>query len=153
MNQKRRTESAYYTHVYLSSVHALRDREFKPSDKGVPLEYFEWERIFVDEAHESLCTTRAEMNLDTDGIFKEKNRRAGRELLGLTQKDIRLRPLLFRRAIFGLTGTPLLDSSNRVIELANLMGGSYIVGLSTHWRKLERESSRNSFLHNYLEPK
>jgi len=153
LNQKRRTESAYYTHVYQSAVDKLREKEFKPSDKGVPLEYFEYERIFVDEVHESLCTTRAEMELDTDGIFKEKNRRAGRELLGLTQKDIRRRPLLFRKAIFGLTGTPLLDSSNRVIELANLMGGTYIVGLSSHWRKLERESARDIFLHNYLEPK
>lgn len=153
LSQKRRTESAYYTHVYLSSVHELREREFKPTDKGVPLEYFEWERVFVDEVHESLCTTRSEMALDTDGIFKEKNRRAGRELLGLTQKDIRRRPLVFRKAMFGLTGTPLLDSSNRVIELASLMGGTYVVGLSSHWRKLERESSRNIFLHNYLEPK
>ena len=163
-NQKRRNESAYYTHVYLSAVHNLRERDFKPSDKGVPLEFFEWERVFVDEIHESLCTTRVELNLakerekesksgDASGFFTEKNRRVGRELLGLTEKDIRRRPLLFRKAIFGLTGTPLLDSSNRVIELANLMGGTYVVGLSSHWRKLERESCRNIFLHNYLEPK
>jgi len=33
------------------------------------------------------------------------------------------------------------------------MGGSYIIGLSSHWRKLERESCRDIFLHNYLEPK
>lgn len=48
-SQKRRTESAYYTHVYLSSVHKLRKRDFKQSEGGVPLEYFEWERVFVDE--------------------------------------------------------------------------------------------------------
>jgi superfamily II DNA or RNA helicase len=117
------------------------------------LEYFEWERVFVDEIHESLCTTKAEIEASEDKIFKEKNRRVGRELLGLTEKDIRRRPLLFRRAIFGLTGTPLLDSSSRVIELANLMGGTYIVSMSSHWRKLERESCRDIFLHNYLEPK
>jgi len=80
-------------------------------------------------------------------------RRAGRELLGITQKDVKKRPLLFRRAIYGLTGTPLLDSSSRVIELANLMGNVYVIGLSSHWRKLERESRRDIFLHNYLEPK
>ena len=152
-NQSRRNQSAYYTHIYQSAIDKLREREFKSSDKGVPIEYFEFERIFVDEVHETLCTTKGEMELDKDGIFKEKNRRAGRELLGLTQKDINRRPLLFRKAIFGLTGTPLLDSESRVIELANLMGCTYVMGLSSHWRKLERESCRDIFLHNYLEPK
>lgn len=99
LSQRRRTESAYYTHVYLSAVHKLRERNFERSKKGVPLEYFEWERVFVDEVHESLCTTKTELDLDTKNIFKEKNRRAGRELLGLTQKDIRLRPLVFRKAV------------------------------------------------------
>ena len=84
--------------------------------------------------------------------FNEKNRRAGRELLGMTQRSPSLRPLVCRRAIFGLTGTPLLDSSSRVVELANLMGGVYVAGLSSHWRKLERESCRDMFLHSYLEP-
>lgn len=40
----------------------------------------------------------------------------------------------------------------RVIELANLIGGTYIIGLSSHWRKLERESMRDIFLQHYLEP-
>ena len=40
-----------------------------------------------------------------------------------------------------------------MIELANLMGICYVLGLSSHWRKLEKESSRDIFLHNYLEPK
>lgn len=118
--------------------------------------------IFVIDTHFSLCTTRNELKLAKDkdennktssGFFKEKNRRAGRELLGITEKDIQRRPLVFRRAIYGLTGTPLLDSGSRVIELANLMGNTYISGLSSHWRKLERESCRDIFLHNYLEPK
>ena len=87
------------------------------------------------------------------GFFKEKNRRAGREFLGITTKDITRRPLVFRKAIFGLTATPLLDSTNRVIELANLMGNAYIIGLSSHWRNLERESGRDIFLSNFLEPK
>jgi hypothetical protein len=33
------------------------------------------------------------------------------------------------------------------------MGNTYVIGLSSHWRKLERESSRDIFLHNFLEPK
>jgi len=150
-NQKRRNVTAYYTFIYLKAIQELRNQTFKPNDKGVPLEYFEWERVIVDEIHESLCTTKAEVA--EDKTFKEKNRRAGRELLGITEKDIRKRPLIFRKSIFGLTGTPLLDSSSRVIELASLMGNTYVIGLSSHWRKLERESSRDIFLHNYLEPK
>ena len=63
------------------------------------------------------------------------------------------RPLVYRKAIFGLTGTPLLDNSSRVIELANLIGCTYIIGLASHWRKLERESRRDIFLQHYLEPK
>ena len=63
------------------------------------------------------------------------------------------RPLVYRKSIFGLTGTPLLDNSNRVIELANLIGCTYIIGLASHWRKLERESRRDIFLQHFLEPK
>lgn len=164
LSQRRREQSAYYTFIYLKAIAALREQTFKPTDKGVSLEYFEWERIIVDEIHESLCTTKAELDVSkeahqeehgnsTSGFFREKNRRAGRELLGITQKDISKRPLVCRGAIFGLTGTPLLDSTSRVTELANLMGGTYVIGLSSHWRKLERESCRDIFLQNYLDPK
>ena len=52
-NQKRRNASARYTHVYLSAVKKLRKQKFEHSKKGVPLEYFEWERIIVDEIHVS----------------------------------------------------------------------------------------------------
>lgn len=120
---------------------------------------------------------------DNAGFFQEKNRRAGREVrkildlvicfvhigtvsksyttssyifvqfLGITTKDVSKRPLVYRSAIFGLTATPLLDSTNRVIELANLMGNAYVIGLSNHWRSLERESGRDIFLSNFLEPK
>ena len=74
-------------------------------------------------------------------------------MLGIMTKDPKQRPLVFRKSIFGLTGTPLLDSPNRVIELASLIGSTYVLGLSSHWRKLERESSRDIFLHYFLEPK
>ena len=89
---------------------------------GIPLEFYEWERVFVDEIHECLCTTKDELSEakknnsnDKSGFHKEKNRRAGREFLGITTKDIAQRPLVFRTSIFGLTATPLLDSTNRVI--------------------------------------
>ena len=118
---------------------------------------------------------------NNSGFFQEKNRRAGREasasffycficcypdlknlmlhsfyswqFLGITTKDIKKRPIVFRSAIFGLTATPLLDSTNRVIELANLIGNAYVIGLSNHWRNLEKESGRDIFLSNFLEPK
>jgi len=129
----------------------LRERKFGKNETGVALEYFEWERVIVDEIHESLCTAKGEVAKGDN--FTEKKRRAGRELLGITTKDVKKRPLVYRKAIFGLTGTPLLDSSDRVIELANLMGNTYVIGLSSHWRKLEKESGRDIFLHSYLEPK
>lgn len=47
----------------------------------------------------------------------------------------------------------MLDNSDRVIELANLVGCTYIIGLASHWRKLERDSRRDIFLHQFLEPK
>lgn len=159
-NQSNRNQSAYYTHLYQEAIKKLRGELrglIKGSSKGVPLEFFEWERIIVDEVHESLCTTKSEIDdareKDKDNFFKEKNRRAGREFLGICIKNPRSRPLRCRKGVFGLTGTPLLDSSDRVVELANLMGNTYIVGLSSHWRKLEKESSRDIFLESYLEPK
>lgn len=91
-------------------IDLLRQQKFKDKTKGVPIEYFEFERIFVDEIHESLVT-KDEVNEDKKtreetgvGYFREKNRRAGRELLGLMTKDINKRPLRFRQGIFGLTG-------------------------------------------------
>lgn len=160
-DQRSRNKSAHYTYVYATGIQNLRRRTFESSEQGVPLEWFEWERVIVDEIHESLCTTKGELKFaeesasenDLTGFFKEKNRRAGRELLGITEKDVTKRPLRFRKAIFGLTGTPLLDNTERVIELANLMGGTYIIGLSSHWRKLERESMRDIFLQHFLEPR
>ena len=145
----------------MTSIRKLRAKQFKRKEKGIPLEYFEFERVIVDEIHEVLCTSKDEMKdakeaskKDKDsGFFQEKNRRAGREFLGITTKDVSRRPLVFRMAIFGLTATPLLDSTNRVIELANLMGCAYITGLSNHWRNLEKESGRDIFLGTLLEPK
>lgn len=155
-SQRRRDDSAFYTHIYTRAILALRNRQLEEKHLSVPLEYFEWERVIVDEIHESLCTTKVELERSNpDGAiqFKERNRRAGRELLGITTADISKRPLTYRASILGLTGTPLLDSSCRVTELANLMGGIYVTGLSSHWRKLEKESGRDIFLSSYLEPR
>jgi hypothetical protein len=114
--QKRRNESARYTFVYLNAIKSLRSLTFDEGSKSIPLEYFEWERVIVDEIHECLCTSKDDIKLAKEatneedrGFFQEKNRRAGRELLGVMTKDTKMRPLVFRRAIFGLTGTPLLD--------------------------------------------
>jgi hypothetical protein len=52
-NQQRRNASARYTHVYLGAVHKLRTKDFSMEETGIPLEYFEWERIVVDEVHVS----------------------------------------------------------------------------------------------------
>ena len=85
-NQQRRNESAYFTHIYLDLICKLRTKDFESDQKGVPLEYIEWERIFVDEIHECLCTSQDDMKEakakhdDTAGFFREKNRRAGREV-------------------------------------------------------------------------
>ena len=53
LNQRRRNASARYTHLYLKAVHGLRSQSLPQTKKGVPLEYFEWERIIVDEIHVS----------------------------------------------------------------------------------------------------
>jgi hypothetical protein len=107
-NQQRRDESAYFTYVYQDYIRKIRAKEFKPDKKGIPIEYFEWERVFVDEIHECLCTSKDELkdakerskNDNNAGFFQEKNRRAGREFLGITTKNIRKRPLVFRTAIY-----------------------------------------------------
>ena len=87
-NQKLRELSAYFTYSYLENVNGLRTKNFEKTDKGVPLEYFEWERIIVDEVHECLMSEKDYFQTEQ---FHEKNRRASRELLGITQKDVKQR--------------------------------------------------------------
>jgi len=43
-NQQRRDHSASYTHVYHQAIAGVREQTFKQEQKGVPLEYFEFER-------------------------------------------------------------------------------------------------------------
>jgi hypothetical protein len=68
----------------MQAIKMLRDKKVKGSDKGIPLEFFEWERVIVDEVHECLVSEKDELELD----WNEKNRRASRELLGIAQKDV-----------------------------------------------------------------
>ena len=51
-NQKKRDAQAYYGHCYSEAIAKLREKKFSPSEKGVPLEYFVWERLVIDECHE-----------------------------------------------------------------------------------------------------
>ena len=43
-----------------------------------------------------------------------------------------------------------METEERVTELANLMGGTYLTGASQHWRKEERESGRDLFLNQAI---
>ena len=143
-SQQARDMQAYYGHCYSEAIAKIRTKKFRPTDKGVPLEYFTWERVIIDECHETLVTgKRHEIN---DDSFKAKARRGAREFLGVAETDVSKRPLLAATGVWGLTGTPLLETEARVTELANLMGGTYLTGAAHHWRKEERESGRDIFL-------
>ncbi|VEU41203.1 unnamed protein product [Pseudo-nitzschia multistriata] len=141
--QKHRDSQAYYGHCYAEAICKLRQKEFDRKERGVPLEYFVWERIVIDECHETLVTNKG---YEVQAEFKETARRGAREFLGLSQTNISKRPIVAASGVWGLTGTPLLETEARVTELANLMGGTYLTGAAHHWRKEERESGRDLFL-------
>ena len=145
--QKHRDEQAFYGHRYSEAIKKLRQKKFAASDRGVPLEWFTWNRIVVDECHECLVSTHKQQTASnaTDD-FKSQARRGAREFLGVGCTDASSRPLVAKTAVWGLTGTPLLETEARVTELANLMGGTYLTGSAHHWRKEERESGRDIFL-------
>eukprot|EP00934_Nitzschia_sp_Nitz4_P001526 Nitzschia sp. Nitz4//scaffold16_size188269//113894//121049//NITZ4_001800-RA/size188269-processed-gene-0.61-mRNA-1//1//CDS//3329538544//1526//frame0 len=148
-NQRTRDAQAFYGYRYAEAIKKLREQSFKPSDRGVPLEYFTWERLIIDECHETLVTGKSHETKAAD--FKEKARRGAREFLGVSQTDVSQRPLQVTSGIWGLTGTPLLETEARVTELASLMGGTYVTGAAHHWRREERDSGRDLFL-NQQEP-
>ncbi|KAL3944975.1 MAG: hypothetical protein SGBAC_000951 [Bacillariaceae sp.] len=142
--QKDRDSQAYYGHCYSEAIQKLRQKKFAPSERGVPIEYFTWERLIIDECHETLVTGKGLESNSAD--FKATARRGAREFLGVAETIISKRPLIAETGVWGLTGTPLLETEARVTELANLMGGTYLTGASNHWRKEERESGRDLFL-------
>jgi len=142
--QRTRDEQAYYGYCYANAITKLREKNFQESDRGIPLEYFKWERVVIDECHESLVTAQGKETTADD--FKQQARRGAREFLGVSHLDVRSRPLIASTAMWGLTGTPLLETEARVTELANLMGGTYLTGSAHHWRREERDSGRDLFL-------
>ncbi len=123
--QKHRDEQAFYGHCYSEAIKLLRQQKFIASEKGVPLEWFTWERIVVDECHECLVSTHKQEQESKASEFKGQARRGAREFLGVGCTDSKSRPLLAESGVWGLTGTPLLETEARVTELANLMGGEY----------------------------
>ena len=123
---------------------ALRAKRFSPGDRGVPIEYFRWRRVIVDECHEPLCMGADDA--DEHAMSTKRSACAVRELLGVAIPDVNARPLLAQRGTFGLTGTPLLSSVARITELASLCAGTYITGAWAHWRMIERASGRDLFL-------
>jgi len=149
--QKHRDEQAFYGHCYSEAIKKLRQKKFGESERGVPLEWFTWDRIVVDECHECLVSTSKQDQESRASDFKAQARRGAREFLGVGCTDSSSRPLLAKSAIWGLTGTPLLETEARVTELANLMGGTYLTGSAHHWRKEERESGRDIFLNQQEE--
>eukprot|EP00584_Thalassiosira_punctigera_P025640 CAMPEP_0172555300 /NCGR_PEP_ID=MMETSP1067-20121228/58342_1 /TAXON_ID=265564 ORGANISM="Thalassiosira punctigera, Strain Tpunct2005C2" /NCGR_SAMPLE_ID=MMETSP1067 /ASSEMBLY_ACC=CAM_ASM_000444 /LENGTH=2498 /DNA_ID=CAMNT_0013343815 /DNA_START=188 /DNA_END=7684 /DNA_ORIENTATION=+ len=149
--QKHRDEQAFYGHQYSKAIEKLRKKKFDPSQRGVPLEWFTWNRIVVDECHECLVSSAKQDTESRASEFKAQARRGAREFLGVGCTDSSSRPLLAQTAVWGLTGTPLLETEARVTELANLMGGTYLTGSAHHWRKEERESGRDIFLNQQEE--
>lgn len=123
--QKHRDEQAFYGHRYSEAIKRLRQKKFGGSERGVPLEWFTWDRIVVDECHECLVSSAKQDQESKASDFKAQARRGAREFLGVGCTDASSRPLLARAAIWGLTGTPLLETEARVTELANLMGGEF----------------------------
>ena len=76
--QRHRDSQAYYGHCYSEAILKLRTKNFAARDRGVPLEYFTWERIVIDECHETLVTGKKD-ETTIDGAFKEKARRGARK--------------------------------------------------------------------------
>lgn len=149
--QKHRDAQGYYGYSYAENIKKLREKTFGPNERGVPLEYFSWDRVIVDECHECLVSTKQQdQESRASENFKVQARRGAREFLGVGCTDASSRPLL-ARAFWGLTGTPLLETEARVTELANLMGGTYLTGSAHHWRREERESGRDIFLNQQEE--
>ena len=52
--QEDRDVAALFTVRYSEALAKLRAMSFEGSDKGVPIEWFTWERLIIDECHESL---------------------------------------------------------------------------------------------------
>ena len=148
-DQKNRDAAAFFTSSYEAATERLRAKTFADSTMGVPLEYFRFERIIIDECHEAACRPTAKKAKGAEAKefgLQQKRRMGTRELLGLAQPSLDKRPLRCRLATWGLSGTPMLNNEARTTELAALCGGTYVCGAAKHWRKMERASGRDIFV-------
>ena len=145
-NQKYRDTSAYFTEHYGKAVEKLRHTQLDDSKRGIPLEYFEWERLVFDECHEATCPGVGEVEEEDKKVTSHRGPLAARELMGVATMNLRKRPLQCRKGIWGLTGTPMLSTVERCTELASMCGGIYVCGATKHWRNMERASGRDIFL-------
>eukprot|EP00501_MAST-03F_sp_TOSAG23-6_P000813 GSMAST32.ASY1.ANO1.843.1 assembled CDS len=139
--QNKRNDAAYFTSKYWESLSKLRKIKFSEDTKGIPLEWFSWTRLVFDECHEATCPPELEADFDEDE-GSTKIPLAARELLGLAAEGDAERPLRARGGVWGLTGTPMLSSEDRVIELASMFR-TYCIGQAKHWRRSERASRRS----------
>ena len=145
-NQEKRNASAYFTAHYKKAVRALRQKDFDVSAKGLPLEYFQWERLVYDECHEATCPGAGEVGEQDTKVSSHKGPLAAREIMGVASMNMGERPLTCRKGVWGLTGTPMLSTLERTTELASMCGGTYVCGAAKHWRIMERASGRDLFL-------
>lgn len=145
-NQKFRNISAYFTEHYKDAVEELREMELSNTLKGVPLEYFQWERLVFDECHEATCPGVGEIDEEDKKVTTHRGPLAAREIMGVATMDLKKRPLYCRKGTWGLTGTPMLSTVERCTELASMCGGTYVCGATKHWRNMERASGRDLFL-------
>ena len=153
-----RHAAALFSTKYEEALAGLRGMSFKDDAKGVPLEYFVYERVIVDECHVPIClassqkdhnssqATNGESKFEKAALSSNRSSCAVRELLGVSVPDTSLRPLRWRKSVWGLTGTPLLTSATRITELAAMCAGAYCCGAANHWRTMERASLRDVFL-------
>ena len=145
-NQRFRNISAYFTEHYKDAVADLREMELPDTMKGLPLEYFKWERLVFDECHEATCPGVGEIDEEDKKVTTHRGPLAAREIMGVATMDLKKRPLYCRKGIWGLTGTPMLSTVERCTELASMCGGTYVCGATKHWRNMERASGRDLFL-------
>mmetsp|Transcript_16313 Transcript_16313/g.28556 ORF Transcript_16313/g.28556 Transcript_16313/m.28556 type:complete len:1878 (-) Transcript_16313:150-5783(-) len=140
--QKAREQTAYFSHCYCQAVEALRKKNLSAEETNCPLEAFLWKRIIADEVHQVLAPDKNKQGEQ----LQKKTPFSAREMLGVTQPEVHLRPLRASRGVWGLTGTPMLSDEQRVTEMAAFCGGIYVMSARSHWRALEKASQRDEFL-------
>jgi hypothetical protein len=77
--------AALFTVRYAEAVAKLRGMSFGGADKGVPLEWFTWERLIIDECHESLVLGQEDAERqaanETHKVEESKKVRARRAII------------------------------------------------------------------------